>query len=196
MVDHDAPAGKAGLKENDVILTFNGTPVQSVEQLRRLIRETPAGRPVTLVISRDGQPLTIHTQLASRTDYARKGMTIEVPEIHVPEMEFAFPAFTVLQYSRRVGLVVENLTPQLGEYFGVRDGEGVLVRSVEKGSRAEAAGFKAGDVITRVAGNQIRDSSDWNRIIRQNANQNLPVNIIRDHKEQTLILPLANPVAP
>ncbi len=41
MVDQDAPAGKAGLKEQDVILTLNGEPVESVEQFRRMIRETP-----------------------------------------------------------------------------------------------------------------------------------------------------------
>ena len=46
MVDQDAPAGKAGLKEQDVILTLNGTDVQSVEQLRRMIRETPPGREI------------------------------------------------------------------------------------------------------------------------------------------------------
>src|SRR5271169_3166375 len=55
MVDQDAPAGKAGLKEQDVILTLNGTDVQSVEQLRRMIRETPPGRVVTLGVSRNGQ---------------------------------------------------------------------------------------------------------------------------------------------
>src|SRR5271170_1830441 len=55
MVDQDAPAGKAGLKEQDVVLTLNGTDVQSVEQLRRMIRETPPGRTVTLGISRSGQ---------------------------------------------------------------------------------------------------------------------------------------------
>ena len=44
MVDQDAPAGKAGVKEHDVILTVNGTKVESVEQLRRMIREIPSGR--------------------------------------------------------------------------------------------------------------------------------------------------------
>src|SRR5215831_3108549 len=57
MVDQDAPAGKAGIKEHDVILDFNGAAVESEEQLRRLIRETPPGRSVTLGISRDGSPL-------------------------------------------------------------------------------------------------------------------------------------------
>ena len=66
MVDQDAPAGKAGLQEHDVILTLNGAAVESAAQLRRMIKETPPGRVVTLGISRDGQPLTIKLQLADR----------------------------------------------------------------------------------------------------------------------------------
>ena len=67
MVDQDAPAGKAGLKEHDVILEFNGTAVESEEQLRRLIREVPPGRTVTLGISRDGSPMKINVQLADHS---------------------------------------------------------------------------------------------------------------------------------
>src|SRR5580700_8802911 len=66
MVDQDAPAGKAGLKEQDVILTLNGNDVQSVEQLRRMIRETPPGRVVTLGVSRDGQMMSIKVELGDR----------------------------------------------------------------------------------------------------------------------------------
>src|SRR5689334_3224056 len=65
MVDQDAPAGKAGLKEHDVILEFNGTAVESEEQLRRMIREVPPGRTVTLGISRDGSPMKMSVQLAA-----------------------------------------------------------------------------------------------------------------------------------
>src|SRR5271166_1232017 len=66
MVDQDAPAGKAGMKEQDVILTVNGEKVESVEQLRRMIRETPPGRIVTLGISRAGQEMSIKVQLGDR----------------------------------------------------------------------------------------------------------------------------------
>src|ERR1700674_5490041 len=59
MVDQDAPAGKAGIKEHDVILSMNGTAVESRTQLQRMIHETPPGRVITLVLSRDGQPVTI-----------------------------------------------------------------------------------------------------------------------------------------
>src|SRR4051812_13035344 len=66
MVDQDAPAGKAGIKEHDVILSINGTPVESGAQLRGMIHETPAGRVVTLGLSRDGQPMSIKVQLADK----------------------------------------------------------------------------------------------------------------------------------
>src|SRR6185369_10964812 len=52
MVDQDAPAAKAGLKEHDVITDFNGQRVEGGEQFKRFIRETPAGRTVTLGIVR------------------------------------------------------------------------------------------------------------------------------------------------
>src|SRR5579864_684388 len=65
MVDQDAPAGKAGLKEHDVILEFNGVAVEGEEQLRRMIREVPPGRTVTLGISRDGNAMKMSIQLAA-----------------------------------------------------------------------------------------------------------------------------------
>jgi serine protease Do len=155
MVDQDAPAGKAGLKEHDVILSLNGAAVESAAQLRRMIRETPAGRVVNLGISREGQTQAIKVQLANRSK--------NVASLHnVPEFKFAMPAMPALadldlpvsvviaHSSLRSGLMVENITPQLGDFFGVKGGSGVLVRSVEKGSRSEKAGFHAGDVIVRV----------------------------------------------
>ena len=153
MVDQDAPAGKAGLHEHDVIVSLNGAAVESTAQLRRMIKETPPGRVVTLGISRDGAPLTIKVQLADR----HKAMTWQMPEMpKMPEMP-AMPDFdnlpvsvVVVHQSVRSGLMVENITAQLGEFFGVKEGKGVLVRSVEKGSRGEKAGFRAGDVVVKV----------------------------------------------
>src|ERR1700730_5046031 len=88
MVDQDAPAGKAGIKEHDVILTMNGTPIESGTQIKRMIRETPAGRLVTFELSRDGQPLTIKVQLADRRkQYAwtghpnSKDFHVEIPPV-------------------------------------------------------------------------------------------------------------------
>lgn len=191
MVDQDAPAGKAGIKEHDVILTMNGGTVESGAQLRRMIRETPPGRVVALGISRDGQPLTVKVQLADkRKEFAQersKDFHIQIPPM--PPMP-DFPAFVVVHSSARSGLMVENITPQLGDFFGVKNGKGVLVRSVEKGSRADRAGFRAGDVIVRVKDQTVHDTSDFAHAFRSNSAGPISVGIVRDKKEQTLTLTL------
>jgi serine protease Do len=194
MVDQDAPAGKAGLHEHDVILSMNGTEVESAAQLRRMIKETPAGRVVTLGISRDGQPMTIKVQLADR----KKSMTwpndmheykFEMPEIRIPDIDI--PVSVVIAHSSmRSGLMVENITAQLGEFFGVKGGKGVLVRSVEKGSRGEKAGFHAGDVIVKVNDQLVRDASDFTHALRESKGGTATVTFVRDKHEQTLTLTL------
>jgi serine protease Do len=200
MVDQDAPAGKAGLKEQDVILTLNGTDVQSVEQLRRMIRETPPGRVITLGISRNGQAMTIKVELADRkaghahnfgpdTKQFKFNMpampTMPVmPDIDVPV------SIVVVHSSVRSGLMVENLTPQLGDFFGAKNGQGVLVRSVEKGSRADKAGFRAGDVIVKINGEPIHDSGDFSHALRSRKDNTASISVIRDRKEQTITITL------
>jgi len=192
MVDQDAPAGKAGLREHDVIVSVNGTAVESAAQLRRMIKETPPGRVVNLGISRDGQPVGIKVQLADR----HKSMEWE-PKIHpeipkIPSMpDFDLPVSVVIVHSSaRSGLMVENMTPQLGEFFGVKGGNGVLVRSVEKGSRGDKAGFHAGDVIVKVNNQAVHDSSDFTHALRSSQGGSASVTLIRDKKEQKLTLTL------
>ena len=195
MVDQDAPAGKAGLKEHDVILSMNGTEVESGAQLRRMIRETPAGRVVTLGVSRDGQPLTLKVQLADRHKSVAWGAKSKDFKFEMPNMpnmsDFDVPVSVVVVHSSiRSGLMVENITPQLGDFFGVKNGKGVLVRSVEKGSRAEKSGFRAGDVIVRVNSQTVNDTSDFSHAIRSTSSGSVTVGVIRDKREQTLTLPL------
>jgi len=194
-VDPDAPAGKAGIKEHDVILSMNGTTIESGAQLRRMIHETPAGRIVTLGLSRDGQPLTVKVQLADKhKEFAWTGpkpdIHVNIPEIHIPDIDIPAMNMVVVTSSARSGLMVENITPQLGEFFGVKNGNGVLVRSVEKGSRAEKAGFHAGDVIVKVNDQPVHDTSDFAHGVKSRSGNSVNINIMRDKKEQSLTLTL------
>ena len=197
MVDQDAPAGKAGLREQDVILSYNGQPVEGQDELRRMIHETPAGRTVTLGVSRGGQMITVKAQLASRRKmFQYPAMAVMAKpnppgapgNFEMPAMpSFDVPAIDVIVHSSvRGGLMVENLTPQLGDFFGVKNGQGVLVRSVEKNSPAERAGFRAGDVIVKVADRPIADTSDWRNAMRQRASGSVPIGVVRDRKSLTI----------
>jgi serine protease Do len=196
MVDQDAPAGKAGIKEHDVILTLNGAAVESKAQLQRMIHETPAGRIIALGLSRDGQPLTIKVQLADKhKEFAMAGpdmkdFHVNIPEIHIPDIDMPAINMVMTTSSARSGLMVENLTPQLGDFFGVKNGNGVLVRSVEKGSRAEKAGLRAGDVIVKINEQPVHDTSDFAHAVRTRNGGSVSVGVIRDRKEQNLNLTL------
>ena len=195
MVDQDAPAGKAGLHEHDVIESVNGTRVESAAQLRRMIKETPPGRVVTLGISRDGQPMTIKVQLADRKKamaWSPSGHEFKFQMPAMPTMpDFEPPVSVVIAHSSaRSGLMVENITQQLGEFFGVKDGRGVLVRSVEKGSNAEKAGFRAGDVVVKVNDQVVHDTSDFTHALRSSSGGSAAVTVMRDKREQNLTLTL------
>ena len=200
MVDQDAPAGKAGIKEHDVILSMNGTTIESGAQLRRMIHETPPGRVVSLGLSRDGQPMTIKVQLSDRKKEfahfmgpAPGDVHVNIPDVHIPDIDIPSINMVVVTSSARSGLMVENITPQLGDFFGVKNGDGVLVRSVDKGSRAEHAGFRAGDVIVKVNNQPIHDTSDFSHAVRSRSGNSVNVSVMRDKREQNLTLSLPSP---
>jgi membrane-associated protease RseP (regulator of RpoE activity) len=113
----------------------------------------------------------------------------------MPEMpampDFDIPVSVVIVHSSlRSGLMVENLTPQLGDFFGVKDGKGVLVRSVEKGSRGEKAGFRAGDVVVKVNDQLVHDTSDFTHALRSSSSGAASVTVMREKREQNLTLTL------
>jgi serine protease Do len=192
-VDQDGPACKAGLKNNDVIVGFNGSKVQSPDQLSDLIHATAAGKSVKLTVLRDGQKKDIDVTLGAWPHVVVRAqnlppvpyMGFAPPSVTVPDVDV--PTFNML--ASRHGLVVESLCPQLSDYFGVPRGQGVLVRSVEKGSPAEAAGLKAGDVITKVNNETVHDMADWRRAMHTRSGK-LQVSVVRDKHEQTVVLNL------
>jgi len=195
IVDQDAPAGKAGLREHDVITGFNGNPIENGDQLLNFVRQTPPGSTVTLDYVRDGQAMRVRVTLADREQIARQRFLQEhdIPPAmqgfpgFPPMPDFEMPAINiVIVHLDPTGAVLENLTPQQCEYFGVRNGGcGVLVRSVEKGSPAAAAGLKAGDVIVRVEKATVTDIRDWLRTMRSRGGPT-PITVIRDKREMNL----------
>jgi serine protease Do len=174
----DSPASKAGLKDGDVVLELNGQHVEGAMQFRRMIREIPAGRNVQLTVWRDGRSQSISATLGKSEEMHRRIMKTEpgtfafhmpdVPELgDLPEVA-EIPGMPSMEWHGnmmyaghpRLGIDAEELSGQLGSYFGAPDGEGILVREVNSGTPAEKAGLKAGDVITSVNGERIHSIGD------------------------------------
>jgi serine protease Do len=187
-VEENSPAAKAGMAKDDVILEFAGEKVRSAAQLRRLVRETPPGRTVTLVVSRAGQTKTLSARPEAREEGAFEMPAMpRLPNIEIPEFDFVWQA-----RGARLGISGDELTPQLAEYFGVKQGKGVLVREVVVGSAAEKAGLKAGDVIVAVDAKEVATVSKLRRALAGDTEEKRKVTltIVRDKREQTLTVEL------
>ncbi len=194
-VDQDGPACHAGLLENDVVVAFDGAKVDGPEQLQNMIHVTPPQKTVMLTIVRNGLRKDVKVTLGSwnvmsraHTFNAANNLASPAPpRAFVPDLEI--PSFTLL--SERHGLVVESLSPQLSDYFGVTRGRGVLVRSVEGGSPAAVAGLRAGDIILKVNTLDVHDMSDWQRGMHSQGK--VAVQIWRDRKEWTFTMNVPGP---
>jgi len=205
-VEPGGPADKAGMKAGDAITEFDGEHVRSVRQFQRLVQESALGRSVPVVLSRDGQRVSVNVTpvaLGSNDDFAFRYLDVPSrvrPAVPAPPTPPATPRaplppsfdlwrsdgpLTIIAGRGRLGVTSEELTPQLAQYFGVKDG--ALVKSVQEGSAAEKAGIKAGDVITGVNGSHVYDPSDISRAVnRLESGAEFSVDIVREHKTQTL----------
>ncbi len=190
-VADDSPAAKAGLKTGDVVLEYNGQRVEGAEQFMRLVRETPAGREIKLSISRAGasQLVSVRTE-PRKTTVVGRAETIEIPRIDLPSIRIPDIARANMSWRSTVlGIDAESLDSQLAEFFGVR--EGVLVRSVMKGSAAERAGLKAGDVIVRVDDTKVATPREVTAAVRASKSpKSVAIVAMREKREMSFSVPV------
>lgn len=173
----DSPADKAGLKSGDVVLQYNGIKVEGLEQLSRLVRETPVGREVKLDIVRNGasQMLTAKVGEHPPVPGLPDGTGFRMPDV---------PRIIQGLRSPMLGVEAESIEGQLAQYFGVSDG--VLVRAVMKGSAAEKAGVKAGDVILRVDDTKVTTPAAISARLRAVRGKPVSLALMRERKEMSL----------
>lgn len=208
-VEAGSPAEKAGIREGDLVVEFDGERVRSAMQLTRLVRETPNGRAVAVAVMRDGKRQALQATPETGRSFAFDEETMRELEERLrnlpPEFRvmpplyrydnprrfefrvphgYGVPDIPFMGARGRLGVTVQSLTPDLEEYFGARNG-GALVSSVRQNSSAAQAGMKAGDVITSINGRQISDADDLTRELRD-LDGEFTIVVLRDKKETTL----------
>jgi serine protease Do len=197
-IDHDAPAAKAGMRLHDVILQMNGQQIEGQAQLGQILRQTPPGRTVTFVISRDGQQQTLNITLCDQATLEQDAWSAHYPvqpdeddnlSLPRPKSGFASGFLSSLGMNTSyTGLELDMLGPQLADYFGIHDGQGLLVKRVDDNSPASAAGLRAGDVITKMNGRVMATPSQWVRAIHANKGKQVELTVVRDRKEATVTM--------
>jgi serine protease Do len=186
-VQKDSAAAKAGIESGDVIIAFDGVRVRSSAELRRLIRETPSGRTVEIKIVRGEKTRTLSAELQASPKFNYNMPEIDIPPVNVPEIHI--PSMDFGAHRATLGISGDGLTPQLAQYFGVKQGKGVLIAEVTKGGPADKAGLKAGDVIVQVGGESIGGVEELRAALDDNFTDDtrkVSLTIVRDHHEQTV----------
>ena len=202
-VEADSGAAKAGVKEGDVVLEFNGQKVEGWEHLKRLVHETPIHREVKISVWRNGAVQTLTATIGARREpqidfgngaafFPQVSIQPLVPSQPMPPMPpLDIPQFRTMLGTSSLGIMGESLgqESQLAEFFGVK--EGVLVRSVTKGSAAEKAGMKAGDVITKIDDTAISAPQQIGSLLRNARGKGtVNVTVVRNKKEMSLSVTL------
>ena len=197
-VNADSPASRAGFQAGDIVLEFDGERVRSVRQFTRLVQETPPRRSVNAVVLRGGSRQTLRVEPETAGGFTaerlRRPDNLELRRRDRLQLD-ALPNFDfniapdVLRRSLGGGLIlgvsIASLTPQLAEYFGVK--EGVLVSSVAADTPAAAAGLRAGDVITAVGGQSTTTPSDVVSALRRvQPGEAVDISVTRERKSLTL----------
>jgi len=137
----NSPAEKAGIEQGDVILQFDGKDVSDSKELPRIVASTPVGKSVMVKIARDGKVTDRQVKLGEMEEKAEVAKT---PSTH-----------------KRLGIAVQNLTPEIAKELGLKKETGVVVTQVEPGSPASDAGIQTGDVIREVNRKPVKDVEDF-----------------------------------
>jgi serine protease Do len=147
-VNPGSPADKAGIKRGDIITEFNGHPIHEMNELPRLVADTPPGTKATLKVLRDGKEMTLNITVTEMTEEKAATAKEEGAGKEAP-----------------LGLEAKNLDPDLARRFRLRDNKGVVVTRVEPGSPAAEAGIRPGDLVLEIDGSVIGSMKDYSAAI-------------------------------
>jgi C-terminal processing protease CtpA/Prc len=159
-VIEDSPAEEAGLQDGDIIVAYDGKTVTSPEGLSKLVKATPVGKEVDMKIVRDDDAKTVTVTVGEKPE--------ESTWTHMDDNKLRDYFLRVAEPGAQLGVKIQDLDDEdFASYFGVKEGEGVLVMGVEKESAAEEAGVKAGDVILSLNDEEIGSTAELIKKVRK-----------------------------
>ncbi|MDQ3750980.1 MAG: PDZ domain-containing protein [Acidobacteriota bacterium] len=206
-VVENSPAAQAGLQTGDVIVRFEGEEVTSVLKLTRLISEVAPDHTAKVTVLRGGAEREINVTLgkSETPQFQTENFRFEtlptlpampnLPRTPLPQMRELPPFygdnesnFFIYRGStnRQIGISTSPLTKQLGDYFGVAEGKGLLINNVRENSPAAKAGLKAGDVIVEIEGKEVKGMTDLIRALNEKKEGDVSLTIVRDSNRQTV----------
>ncbi len=159
-VEDGSPAEKAGVKPGDVIVAIDGRAIESPADLRARIGLMPLGERIEMTAIRDGRPITLSAR---------------VENVPVRLAEF--------RPKRLPGLTLRDIEPERQQAFG----GGVVVAEVGRGSTAERAGLRAGDVVVAINRLAIDSVATAKDILEQRTSL-VALNVVRDGAAMLIIV--------
>lgn len=207
-IEKKSPADLADLEKGDIVLSMDGKDVKGSQSLASEIRKRKPGQGVALKVERDGKTIEVKIKLAEYPEHeARLELERAFPRLFVtPEVEtkgFTSPLervfspraktlpdlgrFRSLAYRKYLGIFLNEITPELSEHFGLKDGVGLLVTKFADKSPAQDAGLKVGDVVFKVDGVRVDTVAKLSEIIQdKKKGDKVKVEFLRDKKASSI----------
>jgi serine protease Do len=176
-VNAGSPAEKADIKRGDIIIEFNGHPIQEMNDLPRLVADTAPGTKASVKVLRDGKEKTFNVTVSELTEERQAS---EAKEEGGGE-------------NNPLGLLVKNINPELARRFHLRDTKGVLVEGVEQDSAAADAGIHPGDIVMEIDNQAINTVKDFQTAVDRLKKENFARLLIK-RQGRTLYLTLEVPM--
>ncbi|MGH7205368.1 MAG: DegQ family serine endoprotease [Nitrospiraceae bacterium] len=148
-VNEDSPAEQAGITQGDVIIGYQGSPVQDAVALQRAVTRTPVGTKATVKVARNGHEMDLTVTIGEQPD------TVKIARAEQGSSEHPL-----------AGVAVQELDRQTARDLGLtKKTQGVVVMDVEPDSLASQAGLTPGDVIREINKQPVKSVKDYEKIM-------------------------------